>query len=230
MAIIYLVRHGQASFAAADYDDLSPLGREQARVLGEALAARRVLPDLVLCGQLRRHKQTATECLGALGREPHWEEDAAWDEYDHNEVLGGLDVRYRTQAGIAAELAGQDNPKRVFQAIFERAMARWIDAAYHHEYRESFPAFCSRLEQGLTRLAARLGRSQTAIVFTSGGAISVIARKLLGLSDQRTMLLSGALVNASVTKLFTGDSGITLSTLNEHAHFEGKDKRLITYR
>lgn len=230
MAIIYLVRHGQASFAAADYDDLSPLGREQARVLGTALAARRVRADLVICGRLRRHQQTASECLGAQALEATWEEQAAWDEYDHNEVLAGFDARFRTQGGLAEVLAGHDNPKRVFQDIFEKAMARWVDAAFHHEYRESYPAFCARVEGGLEALTARLGRSQTALVFTSGGAISVVCRKLLGLSDARTTLLSGALVNASVTKLFTGASGVTLSTLNEHAHFEGGDKRLITYR
>jgi broad specificity phosphatase PhoE len=230
MAVIYLVRHGQASFAAADYDDLSPLGREQARVLGSALAARRVRADVVICGRMRRHQQTATECLEAQSLPARWEEDACWDEYDHNEVLAGLDARYRTQGGIAEDLAGHENPKRVFQGIFERAMARWIDAAFHDEYQESFPAFCARVEDGLARLTARLDRKQTAIVFTSGGAISVACRKLLGLGDARTMQLSGALVNASVTKVFTGESGVTLSTLNEHAHFEGGDKRLITYR
>ena len=40
MSTILLVRHGQASFGAADYDNLSPTGHEQSRVLGAALAAR----------------------------------------------------------------------------------------------------------------------------------------------------------------------------------------------
>ena len=38
MSKILLVRHGQASFGAADYDNLSPTGHEQSRVLGAALA------------------------------------------------------------------------------------------------------------------------------------------------------------------------------------------------
>jgi len=75
-----------------------------------------------------------------------------------------------------------------------------------------------------------VGKSQTALVFTSGGAISVVLRKLLGLEDTRTMVLSATLANASVTKLIVGGRGITLSTVNEHAHFEGAHKRLITYR
>ena len=34
MAQIYLVRHGQASFGSSNYDQLSELGFEQARLLG----------------------------------------------------------------------------------------------------------------------------------------------------------------------------------------------------
>lgn len=230
MGAIYLIRHGQASFAAADYDDLSPLGREQGRVLGAALLQRHVQPDLVICGGMRRHAQTAAECLGAQQREPRWEVDPGWDEYDHTEVLGGLDPRYREQTAIAADMMGQADPRRAFQQIFERAMARWTDGAFHHEYRESWPQFCQRVEDALARLTTRLGKSQSALVFTSGGAISIVCRKLLALGDTRTLLLSASLANASVTKLLVGGRGITLSTLNEHVHFESADKRLITYR
>ena len=38
MANLFLVRHGQASFGADDYDRLSPTGHEQSRLLGEYLA------------------------------------------------------------------------------------------------------------------------------------------------------------------------------------------------
>jgi len=34
MGTLYLVRHGQASYGAADYDQLSPRGALQARRLG----------------------------------------------------------------------------------------------------------------------------------------------------------------------------------------------------
>ncbi|MFP2905716.1 histidine phosphatase family protein [Pyxidicoccus sp. 3LFB2] len=40
MGVVYLVRHGQASFGAADYDQLSETGLAQARVLGETLRPR----------------------------------------------------------------------------------------------------------------------------------------------------------------------------------------------
>jgi broad specificity phosphatase PhoE len=37
MGTLYLVRHGQASFGADDYDQLSELGRRQSVRLGEYL-------------------------------------------------------------------------------------------------------------------------------------------------------------------------------------------------
>ena len=230
MGALYLIRHGQASFAATDYDDLSPLGREQSRVLGGALKSRKLQVSHLVCGGMRRHAQTAVDCLKTMEIETEWEVDRGWDEYDHNEVLAGLDARYRSQSEIASDLLKHENPRRAFQELFERAMARWVDVAYHAEYRESWPQFCLRVEAALERTAAKLGKSENALVFTSGGAISVVLRKLLGLGDTRTLLLSASLANASVTKLLVGARGLTLSTFNEHSHFEGDDKRLISYR
>ena len=60
MGTLYLVRHGQASFGADDYDQLSPLGRQQAVRLGEYLRPKLQGKPLeaVLMGSLKRHRQT----------------------------------------------------------------------------------------------------------------------------------------------------------------------------
>ena len=58
MASIYLIRHGQASLGADDYDNLSPLGQQQAQRLGEYLAGKGIAPQSVFIGSLRRHAQT----------------------------------------------------------------------------------------------------------------------------------------------------------------------------
>ena len=58
MGTLYLVRHGQASFGAADYDQLSPLGRQQSERLGAWFRERGLRFDAVLTGTLRRHAQT----------------------------------------------------------------------------------------------------------------------------------------------------------------------------
>src|SRR5574343_1072471 len=58
MGTLYLVRHGQASFGADDYDQLSDLGQRQAERLGRYWAERGLRFDAVLTGSLRRHAQT----------------------------------------------------------------------------------------------------------------------------------------------------------------------------
>ena len=58
MGNLYLVRHGQASFGAADYDNLSDLGVQQSVRLGEYFAQKGIPFDAVLTGSLRRHTQT----------------------------------------------------------------------------------------------------------------------------------------------------------------------------
>src|SRR5215212_4740339 len=87
MSVVLLVRHGQASWGAADYDRLSSLGEQQSRVLGAALAARGVRPDLVVRGAMRRHRQTAEAAAAAAGWAGDVVEDAGWNEFDHQQML-----------------------------------------------------------------------------------------------------------------------------------------------
>ena len=231
MGVIYLIRHGQASFASTHYDKLSSIGHEQGRILGEALKARGVKPDLLICGGMQRHRETAAQCLEGLGLEASWDEDTGWDEYDHGAMLEAYDPRFSRKTNIAAELlkSGQD-PKRAFQELFSKAAERWVGGANDDDYHESFAEFVERVENALARLSARLGKGQTALVFSSGGAISAVAKQLLGLASERMLPLSYLIANASVTKLISGSSGVKLSTLNEHAHFEGLDPKYLTYR
>ena len=59
MPTVLLVRHGQASFGAADYDVLSATGQKQSELVGEALSRAGVAPDRILAGTLRRQQDTA---------------------------------------------------------------------------------------------------------------------------------------------------------------------------
>jgi broad specificity phosphatase PhoE len=227
---IYLIRHGQASFGSSNYDKLSQTGVQQSEVLGAALKARELRPDLLISGGMRRHDETAKGCLSSLGIESPLATDAAFCEYDHEQMLTALDPELANKSILAARVLASGDPRRGFQLLFEQAADRWAAGGHDDDYDESFGEFCARVEDGVRRLATGLERAQTALVFTSGGVISVVCRMLLGLGDQRTMRLSYTIANASVTKLLVGKGGIHLSTFNEHAHFEGPGRALITYR
>lgn len=230
MGAVYLIRHGQASFGQADYDQLSELGREQARVLGEALRARLPQVDAVVTGTLARHRQTAEACLAGLGVSLEPGRVPGFNEFDHEELIVRHEARYADRSRMMEELAGAADPRRAFQEMFTQAVARWVSGQHDAEYTEPWPTFRQRCTQALDTVIGALGSSQTALVFTSGGPITAICQELLRIPDADAFRLNWTLANCGITKVIYSQRGRYLSTLNEHGHFEGARRELITYR
>lgn len=230
MGAIYLIRHGQASFGKSDYDQLSEVGFTQARVLGEALRSRLPKVDAVLSGGMRRHRETAETCLAAMQIPVSTTENAGFREYDHEEIVLRFKPEYADHEFRLADLARSDNPRRAFQEMFTQAIGRWVSGQHEAEYRESWLAFRARCTQALEETIRTLGPSKTALVFTSGGPITAIAQELLQIPDQHAFGLNWTLANCGVTKVIYSERGKYLASLNEHAHFEGDKRELITYR
>jgi broad specificity phosphatase PhoE len=218
MSQVLLVRHGQASWGADDYDVLSDLGAEQAAVLGRSLADRGVRPAALLHGRMRRQRETA-RILGEAAGWSAWTEDESWDEMNHEEVLLRQPHTF----------AGDTPTKREFQAWFEAATDRWTAGRHDHEYDESFTAFGDRVLGALDALVGRIDPSGTAVVVTSGGPIARITAELLGGGIDVHRSAAPVVVNTSVTKVVVGQRGATLVSFNEHSHLEATPD-LLTYR
>lgn len=235
MGQIYLVRHGQASFGSADYDQLSPLGMEQGRLLGEWFAHCNQSFHRVVTGALKRHRQTADACIGALPKasrvETEWQTDAGFNEYDHDEVVFRHRPDFAEPGAIKRFLAETENGKRAFQIIFQEAMQRWMSGLHDADYLEPWPVFRARCVAALERLVESAAPSQDIIVFTSGGTIATLCQHLLKLDDQQVAELNWSLVNCAVTKLFYQPDRVVLSYLNNFAHLEWLgEANAVTYR
>lgn len=230
MGAIYLIRHGQASATRRNYDQLSRLGVEQSKVLGQSLETRLHQVDQVISGAMKRHHETARHSLRAMGRKLEWDQDQRWNEYDHQELITRLKPAYAIRPVMLADLARTLRPAAAFQEMFEKALDRWVSGEYDHEYRETWPQFRKRVRQGLEDLVSELGRSRTALVYTSGGAISAVVQELWGMPPEQWRRLNRVIANATITKVVYGSSGMHLSTFNEHGHFEGPRRHLLTYR
>lgn len=230
MGAIYLVRHGQASFGQADYDRLSPLGFEQASVVGEHLKGRIGNVDAVMLGTMRRHRETASNAMAAMGLNLPLHEDAGFNEYAFEAIVKAHRPDFHDQSVMKAELAKGGDHKKAFQLFFEAAVARWTGGEHDHEYEESWPQFHSRCGGALDRLVQHLGHGKTAVVFTSGGFIGVTVQRLLGLTAQQAFGFNWHIANASITKLLYGSRGISLQSFNEHGHLEMADGKLLTFR
>lgn len=231
MSVVLLVRHGQASFGSDDYDALSEVGHEQARILGRDLAARGVVPTRVIRGELRRHRETAEgilEGLGAAAADIPVVVDAGWDEFDFDHVLRVHTPSEESKTVMAG--VGDLPPERqraVFQAFFEEATARWTGGVADHEYAESFPAFTERVVGALERAAA--ATTGTDLVVSSGGPIGLVTSQILAGDASLWPQLNRVAVNTAVTKVICGRAGMHLSTFNSHTHLE-HDRSLVTYR
>jgi broad specificity phosphatase PhoE len=219
MGVVLLVRHGQASFGADDYDVLSDAGVEQSRVLGRALAGQGVTPYAVVHGAMRRQRDTATAMVEGGGWSVTPELDEGWNEFDHVAV-------------VAQTLDGRDvgTDRRAFQRLFDEATTRWSGGEHDDEYAESWPGFLARASDALDRAFARDGAT---IVVSSGGPIAAAAATLIdprAPTDAVPRLWNAfntVTANASVTRVLEGSTGRRLLSFNEHSHLP---RELVTYR
>ena len=229
MAVLYLIRHGQASFGLKDYDKLSDLGEEQSRVLGASLRRRVPDVDLIVTGAMERHRRTAELALEAMGLDVVPRVDERWNEYNHQEVIVRHKPAYKSRTVMAADLGRRRDPRRAFQLMFDEALQRWTSGEYDDEYDEPWNEFVDRANAGVDAVHDEAADAKHVLVFTSGGPISAVCARLLGLGVEGWMQLNRVTVNCSETKLVSGRSGTSVVTYNGHAHFE-REQRLLTYR
>ena len=172
MALVFLVRHGQASFGTADYDRLSDLGRQQSRWLGEYFAGRSLKFTRVVAGTLRRQRETARELLETMNADVPIDIHAGLDEY-HGEAL------YAAHTGGRNALDHQRGDYRDYWRTMKAAMHAWA-AGDLAGVPESWTQFGERTRAALTMAAAGLKRDDCALIVSSGGAISRTMVDILG--------------------------------------------------
>ena len=240
MADIYLIRHGQASFGKADYDELSEQGKKQSYQLGlqtqlqlgDALKKRKIK---LVHGSLQRHRQTMDQWLAGFNLASVTEsfqtrEDQAFNEFDHENILAVGFPEFADKTVLGQHLMKTDNPRKAFHKLYEKSVQRWISGQFDHEYDESFQAFKQRCANGFESLVKDSQSGESIFVFASGGPIGMCVQWALNLGDEDTFKINGALVNSSVTHFLTNSSGdCTLGYLNNYAHLfnEGVE---VTYR
>lgn len=229
MRELLLIRHGQASFHADDYDQLSPLGERQSTLLGQWLAECGAAPDLVAMGPRVRHRDTALPCLRAAGIEAQPVTLPGLDEVAHMELLARYRPELAAPGALRAAMKQEADPSRSFQRLFVDALARWTSGRHDCDYTHSWPQFRSDVLDALRQLAD--APANTIWAFTSGGPIAVIVASLLQTPELQTFELSWSLVNTGVTRLRLGSRANSVVTFNTWPHLEReRDAQLVTLR
>ena len=236
MSILYLIRHGQASFGTSDYDALSDRGRHQARFLGAFFLKAGIRFDACWSGTLKRQQQTAAEVREAYldaGKDlsvPNKTE--ALDEYDYETVLRVLvPLIQKEDPTFIRDVSHMLSDRQAFQQVFGRVMTRWASGRDTMDNLPSWSSFAEGVTTGIRDIIDRSDHGSRVAVFTSGGPIAVAIGNVLNLAAEKTISLSWQLVNASITRFKFSDRRTSLVTFNEYGHLEQQSgDSLVTYR
>ena len=222
MALLFLVRHGQASFGSAHYDELSALGRQQSRWLGEYFAGRGLKFKRALVGTLARQQDTARELLDAMGASGELVIHPGLDEY-HSAPI------YHAHTKGADAVAHQQNDYNGYWRTFKAAMQAWA-AGTLTGVPETWEDFGARTRAALAIACEGAARDETVLVVSSGGAICRALAEVLGCSGETAIELNLQMRNAAFCELIVGGAGMRLLSFNAIPHLDTPERRAsITY-
>ena len=211
MGNLYLVRHGQASFGAVDYDNLSSLGVQQSVRLGEYFAQKGIQFDAVLTGSLRRHAQTWAGIAkgAALEHDP-----LVWpglNEYDSEAVI---------QAIHPQPLQKPDTPEvyRHHFRLLRDGLRQWMNGVVSPKGMPTYTEFVHGVSSALDHV--RQNCSGNVLMVSSGGPISTAVGHLLGTTPETTIELNLRIRNSSVTEFDFNPKRHALVTYNTLPHLD----------
>ena len=235
MSIIYLIRHGQASFGKANYDVLSDVGAEQSRLLAKYFIETGFSFDAVYSGSMDRQTRTAEIIMKEFASNsislPGLNIMPEFNEYDSKAIITTL----------APELLAEDlslknafenifADRKAFQKIFERSMLKWVSKEDAVEGIESWNSVKTRVSLAISKIATVQGGGKSILVTASGGTISAAIEDVTGVSDETAQHLCWQIANTSVTTLVYNEERITMRSFNTWPHLETGHKDIVTFR
>ncbi len=237
MSKIFLIRHGQASFLADDYDNLSNKGIEQSEALGNFFFKNEIQFDKIYIGNLKRHKQTfeayskAFIKKGMVLAQPvflnelneHHALEAFKLAYDEFIVVNKNAKLLLDEIRRKPELQ-QNNYIQIFGLFFREFVSGKYPLNGHEV--QSWSDFRMQTKVGIARVLENTGPSETIGVFTSGGTKSSIIGDSLELQEQKIYELNMAIRNSSFSQLYFTKNNLHILSINEIPHL---NKELITF-
>lgn len=214
MGTLYLVRHGQASFGAADYDKLSELGHRQSVRLGEYWRERGLRFDAVITGTLRRHRETwegIAEGLGVAQRDVlPW---PGLNEYDSHAVIASI----RTEP-----LEPPDSPERYREhfRLLRDGLTAWMEGRTEPRGMPRYLDFVEGVTSALDHVRGRHHGAKVLVV-SSGGPIATAVAHVLGAPSATSIDLNLRIRNTAVSELAFTPKRHMLLTYNTLPHLDG---------
>lgn len=217
---LWLIRHAQASFGAADYDNLSELGHEQSRELGKALHALGCAPQVVCLGAMKRHRQTWEGINAEMGLDIEPQILPGFNEFD---FTGLLNARFSE----GEQPKGLHDDRRTHFKLLRDTVLDW-QAGKIANPPETYEAFSDRVRGALD--AAMATGAEHILTVSSGGAIGFTAGDIMGAPADAMIRMQLQVKNCALSRIILSPRGRHLSTFNETPHINAaNEERLLTY-
>ena len=221
MGTLYLVRHGQASFGADDYDMLSPMGQQQSMRLGEYFKHKGITFNAALTGTLKRQRQTFAGICTGLGVELKATPWTGLNEYNGEAVI----------ATIHPEKLPKPNSPELYRNHFrllKKGLAPWMAGLTSPVGMPSYIDFVAGVTTALDHIRTNL--EGNVLLVSSGGPIATAVGHVLGTSPATTIELNLRIRNASVTEFAFTPKRHMLVTYNTLPHLDAPEyASWITY-
>lgn len=222
MGSLYLVRHGQASFGAADYDQLSPRGAEQCRRLGAYWREHGQQFDAVFTGTLRRHAQSLDGIREGLGQALPALVLPGLNEYDSEAVVRAIHPE---------PLAPPRDAEAVKQhfRLLRQGLLAWMRGDTAPQGMPTFADFSAGVADALQRVLA-VGVGRQVLIVSSGGPISTAIAQVLAAPPETLVELNLRLRNSALTEFVFNPKRHHLVSFNTLPHLDSVEARgLITH-
>ncbi len=224
MSRLLVIRHGQASFGADDYDQLSDLGQLQAERLADYILSSEPAFSRIVVGPCKRHAQTAEPTVrklrDKLGQSPQVETLDALDEFDAFKLFTLAGEVGHPASKLFAEDAQHPDPSRQrrLSRTLENLTREWARGDFDAPNIESWSAVRERVETCLRTIMANTGRGETVAVFTSGGPTGAAVGMALELTDDMAMKACWSVYNAGISDFLFSEKRMSLNRFNHTPH------------
>jgi broad specificity phosphatase PhoE len=203
MSKFTLIRHGQASFGAENYDQLSNIGREQARAIGDYFLSQQTEFDQIVHGALSRQMETAQLMAKHMKHVTPLVLDERANEFDSERLLQRYipkvaELSAENQTLINSTTKPWYTDPNHFERIFRKAVQLWQQDSQCDF--ESWDEFKRRINELLHDTRNNLGPNKRIAIVTSGGLIAHTLQSVLGCDDQVFLDMNLSINNASLSE------------------------------
>ena len=217
MGTLFLVRHGQASLGADDYDNLSELGERQSLRLGQYFAAKGLQFEAVLTGSLKRHVQTWSHIQSGMASGDATARaltPSIWpglNEYDSEAVISS--VHPGPHAKPLTPVA-----YRAHFRLLREGLRQWASGAVMPQGMPSYGDFVQGICAVLDHVRAQY--KGNVLLISSGGPIGTALAQILGTSPEAFVELNMRLRNTAVSEFAFNPKRHSLLTFNTLPHLD----------